>query len=70
MHLAVMAMWKNVALWTSQVCKHKVEKELVCWAELAGMVRNKNEKTPIVKFIELFNSFQKERLEITLSEMQ
>lgn len=42
----------------------------MCWAELAGMVRNKNEKTPIVKFIELFNSFQKERLEITLSEMQ
>lgn len=34
------------------------------------MGRNKKEKTLIVKFIELLNSFEKERLEITLPEMQ
>lgn len=67
-----MGMWRNVALWIFEVCKHQVEKELVnvCWAKLAVMGRNKNEKTLMVKFIELLNSFQKERLEITLPEMQ
>lgn len=49
-----------------------MEKELVnvCWAELAVMGRNKNERTLMVKIIDLLNSFQKERLEITLPEMQ
>jgi len=63
---------KHSLLWMSEVCKHRVEKELVnvCWVELAVMGRNKNEKTFMVKFIELLNSFQKERLEITLPEMQ
>lgn len=63
---------KYSPLWMFEVCKHWVEKELVnvCWAELAVVRRNKNENTLIVKFIDLLNSFQKEKLEITSPEMQ
>lgn len=54
------------------MCKCQVEKELVnvCWLEPAVMGGNKNEKAFTVKFIEVLNSFQKERLEISFPEMQ
>lgn len=54
------------------MCKRQVEKDFVnvCWAELAVMGRNTNKETLMVKLIELLNTFQKERLGVTLPGMQ